>query len=52
MSDITVNIILGWCSISVVTNQNSIIADMLDATEGINHIKDESTEGLLSTYQY
>ena len=45
MSNITVNIILGWCGISIATNCNHIIADMLTAPEGIDHLNDESTEG-------
>ena len=42
---------IGWCDISVATNRNRINADMLTAPEGIDHINDESTEGMLSTYR-
>ena len=51
MAEITVNTMLGWCGISVAANRNRIIADMLSAPEGIDHLNDESTEGLLSTYR-
>ena len=50
MANITINIILVWCSISVATNCNRIISDILAAPEVIGHLNDESTEGLLSTY--
>ena len=50
MANITVNIMLGWCGITVAANRNCIIANMITAPEGINHLNDESTEGLLSTY--
>ena len=51
MANITVNIMLGWCGISITTNRNHIIADMLTAPKGIDHLNDESTEGMLSTYR-
>ena len=51
MAYIAVNIILLWCGIIVATNRNHIIADMLTAPEVINHLNEESTEGLCSTYQ-
>ena len=51
MSNITVNIMFGWCGIIVATNRNRIIADIITAPEGIDHLNDESTEGLLSTYR-
>ena len=50
MANITVNVMLGWCGIIVVANPNSIIADMLTTSEGINHLNNEFTEGLLFTY--
>ena len=50
MANITAKIMLGWCGIIVATNRNRIIAYMLTAPEGLNHLKEESMEGLLSTY--
>ena len=50
MSNITVNIMLGWCGISIATNRNHIIADMFNALEGVDHLNEESKEGLLSAY--
>ena len=51
MSNITVNIMFGWCGIIVATNRNHIIADILTAPEGIYHLNVESTEWMVSTYQ-
>ena len=50
MSNMTVKIMLGWCVFSVATNWNRIISGMLTVTEGIDHLNEESTERLLSTY--
>ena len=50
MAYIAVNIILLWCGIIVATNRNHIIADMLTALEGVDHLNEESKEGLLSAY--
>ena len=51
MANITVNIMLGWCGISVTINRNRIIADVLTTPEVIDHINDKYSEGLLSTYR-
>jgi hypothetical protein len=51
MATIATTTLLTWCGISTARNCNRIIADMNSAPEGLDHLNDESTEGLMSMYR-
>ena len=38
MANISINVILGWCGISVVAQINRITSDLLSAPEGLGHL--------------
>jgi hypothetical protein len=44
-------IILTWCRVSVAAQRTRIINEMMSAPEGLNHFNNESTEGMVSTFQ-
>ena len=50
MANISINVILGWCGISVAVKRTRIPSDLLSVPEGLGHFYNESTEELLSTF--
>ena len=51
MANISINVILGWCGISVAAQRTRITSDLLSATEGLGQVYNDSTEELLSTFR-
>ena len=43
--------ILTWCGFSLAATRNIIIDDMLSAPEGLEHLNQQITDGLMSMYR-
>ena len=51
MADIINNMILTWCKFTLAKTRNRIIEDMLSAPEGLEHLNQETTDGLMLMYR-
>ena len=49
MANISVNVILGWCVISVASQRNRTTSDIISAPEELGQFYNESAEELPST---
>ena len=43
--------ILTWCGITISTQRTRIMNKMLIAPEGMRHLNDESTKGMIATFR-
>ena len=42
--------IMKWCGITISAQRTRIMNELLIAPEGMRHINDESTEGMIDTF--
>ena len=43
--------ILMWCGITISVQRTKIMNELLISPEGMRHLNDESTEGMIATFQ-
>ena len=48
---IPINTILTWCGITITSQRTSIMNKLLIAPEGMRHLNDESTKGMIATFR-
>ena len=47
----TMTTILTWCGITILSQRTSIMNKLLIAPDGMRHLNDESTKGMIATFQ-